>query len=164
MRNAARLTLVAALAACTPKAEVPVADCGTPSAPIEIVRDAHGVPHVMAATLPDAAFGQGYAQASDRLLQIDLLRRTAKGMRAELLGPDELEMDKLVRTLDLVGAAEASMTALDPEALCLVDAFRGGINNYLARMAAGDPRAPAGSISTRSTRPTRRRPGAGSTS
>ena len=136
------LALAGLAAACSRGPAAPVADCATPSGPVEILRDAWGVPHVKARTLPDAAFGQGYAQAADRLLQIDLLRRTARGMRAELLGPAELEMDRLVRTLDLPGAALASLNALDPAAICLVDAFAGGVNTYLERMASGDPRAP----------------------
>ncbi len=141
-RRAAILALTCLVAACNREPGTPVADCTQPSGPVEILRDAWGVPHVKVRTLPDAAFGQGYAQAADRLLQIDLLRRTARGMRAELLGADELEMDRLVRTLDLPGAARASLDALDPAAICLVDAFASGVNTYLERMAAGDPRAP----------------------
>lgn len=135
--------LLAALivAACTPR-NAAGPDCSHPEGSVEILRDEWGVPHVLAQTLPGAAFGQGYAQAEDRLLQIDLLRRTARGMRAELLGDSELEMDRLVRTLDLPGAARASLEALDPEARCLVDAFAAGINLYLERLAAGDPRTP----------------------
>ena len=37
------------------------------SAPVEIVDDPYGVPHIRAASIPDAFFGQGYVVARDRL-------------------------------------------------------------------------------------------------
>src|SRR3569623_1520772 len=42
------------------------------SAPVEIVDDPYGVPHIRAASIPDAFFGQGYAVARVCLIQIDL--------------------------------------------------------------------------------------------
>ncbi|HZY74397.1 MAG TPA: penicillin acylase family protein, partial [Edaphobacter sp.] len=57
------------------------------SAPVIVQRDAHGVPHIRAATLDDLIFAQGYVTAQDRLWQMDLLRRHAAGELAEILGP-----------------------------------------------------------------------------
>ena len=39
------------------------------SAPVQILRDRYAIPHVVAASLPDAAFALGYAHAQDRLWQ-----------------------------------------------------------------------------------------------
>src|SRR5450432_321893 len=38
-------------------------------APVSVVRDAHGVPHITAANLEDLFFAQGYVTAQDRLWQ-----------------------------------------------------------------------------------------------
>ncbi|WP_204319917.1 penicillin acylase family protein, partial [Klebsiella pneumoniae] len=56
------------------------------SAPIEIVDDEWGTPHIRAATIPDAFFGQGYVVARDRLFQIDLSHRREMGRLAEAFG------------------------------------------------------------------------------
>ena len=63
------------------------------------------VPHVFAATDEDLFFGYGYAQAQDRLFQMDLRRRRAHGRLAEVLGKEGIEPDVLARTVDLSGLA-----------------------------------------------------------
>ena len=57
------------------------------SAPVTVRRDAHGVPHIEAATQADLFFAQGYVTAQDRLWQMDTFRRNANGELAEILGP-----------------------------------------------------------------------------
>ena len=39
-------------------------------APVEIIRDAHAIPHIVANSRADAIFGLGYAEAQARLWQI----------------------------------------------------------------------------------------------
>ena len=80
--------LAALPAAGAPLRFAPVIVGGTrtvagPSAPIEIVDDQFGIPHIRAATIPDAFFGQGYVVARDRLFQIDLSYRRDLGRLAE---------------------------------------------------------------------------------
>src|ERR1044072_2376733 len=53
---------------------------------ITILRDDRGIPYVEAQNDEDLYFGQGYATAADRLWQMDLFRRTARGELAEVLG------------------------------------------------------------------------------
>ena len=69
---------------------------------ITIRRDERGIPYVEAQNDEDLYFGQGYATAQDRLWQMDLFRRTARGELAEILGvgPNNLviDQDKLHRT------------------------------------------------------------------
>src|SRR5690348_6744828 len=58
-------------------------------APVDVVRDSHGIPHVYASNLNDAAFALGYVHATDRLFQMDIFRRIPSGTASELLGfPD----------------------------------------------------------------------------
>src|SRR6476660_934620 len=53
-------------------------------APVSVVRDTHGVPHITATKLKDLFFAQGYVTAQDRLWQMDLTRRAVGGEMAEI--------------------------------------------------------------------------------
>ena len=66
-------------------------------APAQVVRDVDGMPHMYAWDEHDALFVQGWVQAEDRLFQLDVLRRTASGTLAELLGPAALPSDVELR-------------------------------------------------------------------
>jgi len=65
---------------------------------VRIVRDKSGVPHVYAKSVRDLLFGQGFAQAQDRLWQMEFLRRYARGTVSEI-EEDALPIDILSRTL-----------------------------------------------------------------
>ena len=56
------------------------------AAPVEIWRDARGIPHIRASTTDDLFFAHGYVQAQDRLWQLDYLRRQANGRLSEIFG------------------------------------------------------------------------------
>ncbi|MAO28323.1 MAG: penicillin acylase family protein [Roseovarius sp.] len=101
------------------------------TAPVEIVRDNANVPHVFAASDRDAYFGLGYAHAQDRLWQMTTLRRTAQGRLSEVFGTRTLNIDKLLRRLDLYGAARASVEMQDSETLIALDAYAAGVNARL---------------------------------
>ena len=58
---------------------------------VTVERDQWGVPHIRAASLEDIAEAQGYVMAQDRLWQMDLLRRVARGQLSEILGPSNAE-------------------------------------------------------------------------
>src|SRR3954467_4481033 len=58
--------------------------------PVEIVRDASGVPHIFAQTDDDAIFALGYVHAQDRMWQMELSRRIGAGRLSEVLGPATL--------------------------------------------------------------------------
>src|SRR5918996_685350 len=84
-------------------------------APIEVLRDRHGVPHIFAASLQDAHFALGFVHAQDRLWQMEMNRRVGSGRLAEVLGPAALETDRFMRTLGLRGVAEANLRHYDAE-------------------------------------------------
>src|SRR5438128_1618242 len=73
---------------------------------VEIIRDRWGVPHIYADNMHDLFFAVGYAQAQDRLWQMDFNRRLASGRLAEFLGEPALEIDRLIRRVGLRRAAE----------------------------------------------------------
>ena len=103
------------------------------AAPVEIVRDRHGVPHVLAASEEDALFALGYVHAQDRLWQMEMNRRIGAGRLAEVLGPAALDTDRLLRVLGLYRRAEATLPHLEPGAQRRIAAYAGGVN---ARMEA----------------------------
>jgi penicillin amidase len=102
------------------------------SAPIEIVRDRHGVPHIFAAAERDAWFALGYVHAQDRQFQMEMMRRTARGRLSEVLGGATLDSDRFFRTLGLVQQAEATLAELPPDARARLDAYAAGVNALIA--------------------------------
>ncbi|MBO9401626.1 penicillin acylase family protein [Shimia sp. R9_3] len=98
------------------------------SAPLEIVRNNANVPHIFGETDEDVFFGLGYAHAQDRLWQMLTMRRTAQGRLSEVFGTRTLEIDKLMRRLDIAGAAQQSVSAQDLEVLAALQAYARGVN------------------------------------
>ena len=84
-------------------------------APVQVERDEMGVPHLSAQSLEDLYLAQGYVTAQDRLWQMDLLRRVARGEIAEIAGPRGLPLDVDSRTLGMRVAADAAVAQLPEE-------------------------------------------------
>jgi penicillin amidase len=99
-----------------------------PTAPIEIVRDTANVPHIFGQTNDDVFFGLGYAHAQDRLWQMATMRRTVQGRLSEVFGEKTLEVDILLRRLDLYNLAKSSVAAQDAASLAALEAYSKGIN------------------------------------
>ena len=102
------------------------------SQPVEIVRDAEGVPHIFAASERDGWFAMGYAHAQDRLWQMEFQRRVAQGRLAEFLGERAYDTDRLMRTLGFGRLAERVVARLDEESRAHLDAYAAGVNAFLA--------------------------------
>ncbi len=98
---------------------------------VTVDRDLWGVPHIRAASVEDLAEAQGYVMAQDRLWQMDLLRRAARGQLSEILGPRTLLIDKEFRTNGFGRAAERDATLLDPESRKVMEAYARGVNQYI---------------------------------
>ena len=109
---------------------------------VTIRRDERGIPYVEAQNDEDLYFGQGYATAADRLWQMDLFRRTARGELAEMLGagPNNtvVDQDKLHRTYGFIQAADAEYANLSPRSRTLLEAYARGVNAYASSL---DPKA-----------------------
>ena len=101
------------------------------TAPVEILRDRWGVPHIYAKNSHDLFFAQGYITAKDRLFQIDLWRRVGTGKLAEVLGPRMLDRDRLARSVNFHGDWDKEWAAYGPDARQIVTAFTDGINAYI---------------------------------
>lgn len=97
---------------------------------VTITRDEEGIPHIVADNLNDAYFAQGYAQAQDRMFQMDMSRRLASGRLSEVVGEVAVDQDKYYLTLGLQRAAELSMKDYSEDTVALLKSFTDGINAY----------------------------------
>ena len=98
---------------------------------VTVDRDIWGIPHVRASSLADMAEAQGYVVAQDRLWQMDLLRRVARGQLSEILGPVTLPVDKHFRLLRFGPAADRDTTLLDEESRIVMEAYSRGVNKFI---------------------------------
>ncbi len=113
------------------------------SAPVEILRDRDGVPHIFAETEADGAAALGWAHAQDRLWQMETMRRLGAGRLSEVMGTRfgdfALRVDRSMRTLGLMRRAEAAVLALSPETRATMEAYARGVNAYLENRAEALP-------------------------
>jgi penicillin amidase len=109
------------------------------SAPVIVRRDAHGVPHIEAATEDDLFMAQGYVTAQDRLWQMDTLRRNANGELAEIVGPSMVKHDREQRVLQIRNTARRMYANLSPADRARLDAYARGVNLFIAQHQATLP-------------------------
>jgi penicillin G amidase len=120
-------------------------------APVSVVRDGHGVPHITAAKLEDLFFAQGYVTAQDRLWQMDLTRRAVGGEMAEIFPASSapqpprsravtaappprqtwVDYDKKQRTMRLCVVSERVIQQLAPRDRAFFEAYAKGVNAYI---------------------------------
>lgn len=103
-------------------------------APVDVRYDERGVPHIRAASEADMYRALGYVHAQDRLFQMEVGRRLARGELAEVLGPKLLDVDRLFRTLGIGKHADQVARGLDPTSASYkaMTAYLDGVNQYQA--------------------------------
>jgi penicillin G amidase len=101
------------------------------TADVRVWRDHFGVPHIFAASTDDAARALGYLHASERMFQMEILRRVGQGRMAEIQGAELLGVDKFIRTVGFYREAEASFSALSPWAQKRLTAYADGVNAFI---------------------------------
>jgi penicillin amidase len=101
-------------------------------APVEIVRDGFGIPHIYAQTSHDLFFAQGFVHAQDRFWQMDFWRHIGSGRLAELFGESQLETDIFLRKLGWARVATQELDLLDPVSRAILDDYSQGVNAYLS--------------------------------
>jgi penicillin amidase len=104
------------------------------TASVFVRHDARGIPYIEAKNETDLYFAQGYQTASDRLWQMDLLRRVARGETAEIFGKATLEEDKRWRRYGFANISEDSVKYLSPELRAALEAYARGVNAYIASL------------------------------
>ena len=99
---------------------------------VTVRRDARSIPYIEASNDADLYFAQGYVTASDRLWQMDLLRRVVRGETAEIFGKASLEQDKYWRKYGFSQIAEESIQNYKPEMRAVLDNYARGVNAYIS--------------------------------
>lgn len=100
---------------------------------VEIFRDRWGIPHIFADNIEDLFFAQGFVQAQDRLWQMEMNRRTAKGTLSEVFGEIALDTDRAVRTFGFKRLAEVDWDLFDDLSREVIISFSRGINSFIKR-------------------------------
>jgi penicillin amidase len=110
------------------------------SAPVTVLYDHRGVPHLFGANELDLVRALGYVAARDRLLQLELQWRAGAGRLTELLGPGLLAADRRIRALGMADAAERRFLSLpaDSRDRRLLDAYADGVNARIAELGPRD--------------------------
>lgn len=97
-------------------------------APVEVLRDRWGVPHIYAKNADDLFFAQGFVAAQDRLFQLDVWRRQAMGELAEAFGPEWVDADAFARLMKYRGDMAVEWASYSPDTKTIAEAFVRGIN------------------------------------
>lgn len=100
-------------------------------APVTVLRDASGIPTIVASTSDDLFRAQGYVHAQDRFWEMDSRRHITAGRLSELFGPSQVSTDAFVRTLGWRRTAEAELALIEPETRRMLDAYAQGVNAWL---------------------------------
>jgi penicillin amidase len=104
------------------------------SAPVEVIRDEWGVPHIYAENDQDLFFAQGFVMAQDRLWQMEMWRRWHEGRLAEIFGPEALPYDQRTRLMMFRGPFdETEWTSYHPDAHALFTAYAEGVNAFVGQ-------------------------------
>jgi penicillin amidase len=99
--------------------------------PVDVYRDANGVPHIYAESIEDLFRAQGYVHAQDRFWQMDFQRAVGHGRLAQLFGDSQIETDRFLRTLGWSRTADEEFATMPPETQELLTAYADGVNAYL---------------------------------
>jgi penicillin amidase len=101
--------------------------------PVTTTRDAQGIWFIEGGSLYDVYEAMGYAVATDRLWQMDIYRRLARGKLSEVLGPAGLELDVPMRIMGYSDEEYATqLAALSADGQTVVQAYTDGINRRIA--------------------------------
>ena len=100
---------------------------------VEVIFDRWGIPHIYAKNETDVYMALGFFHAQDRLFQMEMLRRLAKGQLAEILGPDLVKADKFFRTLGIKQFSKEYIDSLpkNTKPFKALEAYIAGINWFI---------------------------------
>ncbi|MNF41053.1 Acyl-homoserine lactone acylase QuiP precursor [compost metagenome] len=84
-------------------------------APVSVRYDARGVPHIQAQNEADLYRALGYVHAQDRLFQMEVMRRLARGELAEVLGAKLIDTDRMFRSLRIREQARSVIDRQDKQ-------------------------------------------------
>ena len=107
---------------------------------VEIRRTAYGIPHIKGDTLEAVAFGFGYSQAEDHLLNIMRSILRARGELAKHFGEEsDVESDFWNKRFQVRARAVETFHKLDPDFRSMLEGFAKGLNYYVELHRDGVP-------------------------
>lgn len=98
---------------------------------IEITFDAKGIPQVWAKNNHDLYFALGWLHASERLFQMELVRRFTAGDLSEIFGSVAYPIDVHQRRIGFVRKAQQDFDSLEPQTLSLLQSYCSGVNAWI---------------------------------
>ena len=98
---------------------------------VEIIRDELGIAHIYANNINDLMFAQGYVHAQDRLFQMELNRKVARGTLSEIIGITALDSDRIARTMGDERVAKLDWELFDESEQQIIIDYCHGINAYI---------------------------------
>lgn len=100
---------------------------------VTVFYDPYGIPHIYSDKEEDAFRALGYVHAQDRLWQMELLRRVAKGRLSEVFGADLLVTDMFFLSLGIDDHTQETLTKLDVDdpMVVLSNAYLDGVNAFI---------------------------------
>ncbi len=102
------------------------------TAAVDISFDSYHRPFVTADNLQDAFFAEGWLHASERLWQMEMLRRAGSGRLAELLGGDLLDTDIQLWRSGVPQLAQRLEQNAGASLLTDIDVYLAGVNASMA--------------------------------
>ncbi len=106
------------------------------SSPVQVTRDALGIPTIRGTTRADVARATGFLHAQDRYFQMDLARRRAAGELSGLVGPRALVVDREIRIHRFRAEAQRALSLMNPADRALLEAYTAGVNDGLGALAS----------------------------
>jgi penicillin amidase len=100
---------------------------------VSVTRDNEGIPHIKAKNRKDAYRALGYVIASERLFQMEVLRRLGSGTLSEIIGEKGIKIDKTFRTLGIrrLFKEKLDQGMIDKDMLKEANAFFEGVNFFI---------------------------------
>jgi penicillin G amidase len=103
-------------------------------APVEVIRDEYGIPHIYAENQHDLFFAQGYVTAQDRFWQMEVWRYIGQGRLSEITGASTVSTDTFIRTMGWPRLAQDILAYHEqetPELMPILEAYSAGVNAYI---------------------------------
>lgn len=107
-------------------------------APVTVLRDEWGVPHLYGDSTTDLVMAQGWVHAQDRFWEMDVRRHLTAGRLAELFGEAQLDTDRFLRTMGWRRVAAQEYDLLTDESRAVLDAYAAGVNAYIDGRSPGE--------------------------
>ncbi len=102
---------------------------------VTIERNSYGIPAIYLDDASKLFYGMGYAQAQDRLFEMDAIRRTGEGRLSELVGPGSYGADVQARVRTYTDAEYAQfMQHAEPSSQTAVLGYVAGVNAWIQKV------------------------------